>query len=254
MKRFFFGPVLSRRLNFSLGIDILPDNKTCSFDCLYCEIGKTKRVESPKNRHPFFSEYKKEFEFQLRDILAQDLIIDNLTFAGYAGEPTLNSELGSFLNIIKRVRAEIQKNKTPTVILTNSSTIKIPEVTRILKNFDVVVAKLDAGNQSCFLKVNKPHYIVPPISEIVNELAQLKKELNNTILKIQTLLFKDNSDRSNIESLTNAYNTILPDEIQLYSLARPPAYPIRKLNNLDLESIKRNIEKNLDNQVKIKTY
>ncbi|MHA1383690.1 MAG: hypothetical protein ACTSR3_08045, partial [Candidatus Helarchaeota archaeon] len=193
MKRFFFGPVLSRRLNFSLGIDILPDRKTCTFDCLYCEIGKTKHVESPKNRHPYLIEFKKNFELQLKNILAQDLLIDNITFAGYAGEPTLNNALESFLQIVKEVRDESNRINTPITILTNSSTICSSEVRRILKKFDKIIAKLDAGNQSTFLKVNKPHYFVSPIKKIIECLSQFKKELDKSKLIIQTLIFNKNS-------------------------------------------------------------
>ncbi len=254
MKRFFFGPVLSRRLNFSLGIDILPDAKYCTFDCLYCEIGRTKRVESPKNRSPFYSELKKDFELQLRNVFVQDMMIDNLTFAGYSGEPTLNSDLESFLEITKRLRSEYGKEDIPITILTNSSTITIPEIRKVLKKFDAIVAKLDAGNQASFLHVNRPHYLVPPISEIIDGLASLKQELDRSKLIIQTLLIEKNSNRENIESLLNAYNKIIPDAIQLYSIARYPAYPVRKLDDLELERVKKQIQKSLNSKIKIKTY
>ena len=254
MKRFFFGPVLSRRLGFSLGIDILPDKKTCTFDCLYCEIGKTRRVISPKTRSSFFSEFKENFEFQLRNILSQDIMIDTLTFAGYSGEPTLNSELDSFLKITKIVKSDLHKDTIPISILTNSSTVNSPEIRKKLTEFDVIVAKLDVGNQASFKKVNKPHFLVPQISEIIDGLKQLKKELNKNKLVIQTLLFSENIDKKNIESLIEAYNNIIPDKIQLYSIARPPAYHVKRLDDLQLEQINKNIQRELKAKIKIETY
>ncbi|MFX1451413.1 MAG: radical SAM protein, partial [Promethearchaeota archaeon] len=254
MKRFFFGPVLSRRLGFSLGIDILPDKKTCTFDCLYCEIGKTLRVISPKTRLPFFSEFKKNFELQLRKILAQDILIDTLTFAGYSGEATLNSELDSFLEITKLVKSDLKKDNIPITILTNSSTVNSAEIRKKLAKFDIIVAKLDIGNQASFKKVNKPHFLVPQISEIINGLKQLKKELTENKLIIQTLLFSENIDKQNIDSLIKAYNIILPDSIQLYSIARPPAYPVKRLDNLQLEEINKIIQRELKAKIEIETY
>ena len=104
------------------------------------------------------------------------------------------------------------------------------------------------------MKVNRPHFLVPQISDIINGLKQLREELNKNRLVIQTLLFSENSDRKNIDSLIEAYNIINPNKIQLYSIARPPAYAVKKINGLQLEQIKKNMQDVLKTKIKIETY
>ncbi|MFX0039425.1 MAG: hypothetical protein ACFFCY_15430 [Promethearchaeota archaeon] len=232
MRKYTYGPFQSRRLGLSLGVDILADYKLCTYNCVYCEIGLTKRenLVSPNYRInlPPSSNFRKE----LLSILKFFPHLNSITF-GYNGEPTLNEKLLDFLKIALDVREELNwTSKKPLITLfTNSSTLYIDKIRESVKEFELVLAKLDTANNTDFKRTNRPHHDTPKVEIIIESLIKLKNEMpKKNKLAIQSLIFnsyKDdftpNNNLRNIYDLAQALKKIKPDIIQIYSTARIPA-------------------------------
>ncbi len=244
--KYVYGPVRSRRLGWSLGIDVMPKLKTCTYNCVYCEIGKTSLKGHVSIRYKFGipEHFKEEFRLELQDKLIKcSSYLDAIAF-GYNGEPTLNEDLKLICDITRKHRFEAGIEKVPITILTNSSTLGIPEVRKSLLNFDIVIAKLDAGTQEIFRSTNIPHHSIPPLTEIIKNLKLLKSEMKkDNKLYIQTLLYrvrsptslKSNATTENVAAIAEAVNEIRPDQLHIYTVSRPPAEEqIIALKNLEL--------------------
>lgn len=205
-----YGPVPSRRLGFSLGVDILP-YKTCSFDCVYCQLGRS--VEKSARRGRYFS--PREILAEIRRALGGARRIDHITFSG-SGEPTLNVQIGRLIRDIKKMTS------VPVVVLTNSSVLGLKSVRQALRPADIVVPSLDAATASGFRKVNRPH----PSIRIENVIAGLEKfrgEFKGQIW-LEIMLVKGvNDSPEDIEALKRAIGRVKPDRVQLNTVVRPPA-------------------------------
>ena len=230
MREYTYGPFQSRRLGLSLGVDILPKFKLCTYNCVYCEIGSTDELVSPEYR--LKAPPSINFRNELKDILKYVPHLNSITF-GYNGEPTLNSNLLDFLKITLRVREEIKwTDKKPIITLfTNSSTIYLKEIRQEVKQFELVLAKLDGATPEDFQRANNPHRETPKIDTIIESLVKLKKEMPESHkLAIQSLIYNSyredfipNSNDINITNLAKAIKKIKPDSVQIYSVARIPA-------------------------------
>ena len=229
MRQYTYGPFNSRRLGVSLGVDILPNYKLCSYNCVYCEIGPTYNTVSPEYRikAPPSSNFRRE----LKDILKYVPHLDSITF-GYNGEPTLNDNLLDFYKIAFDVRDELKWNGTPPLLtlFTNSSTLYIDEIRDRVKQFDLVLAKLDAATDEDLKQTNRPHTDCPDINRIVESLVKLRKDMPDKKLAIQCLIsntynkdFYSNNNPENIKHLAKLITKIKPDMVQLYSIARIPS-------------------------------
>ncbi len=226
-----YGPFQSRRLGLSLGINILSNYKICTYDCVYCEIGKTDELVSPRYRVNLPP--SPSFRNELKDILKYVPHLNSLSFTGYNGEPTLNSNLLDFLKITLRVREEIKwTDRKPIITLfTNSSTLYLDEIRQEVKQFELVLAKLDGATPEDFQRANNPHRETPKIDTIIESLVKLKKEMPESHkLAIQSLIYNSyredfipNSNDINITNLAKAIKKIKPDSVQIYSVARIPA-------------------------------
>jgi wyosine [tRNA(Phe)-imidazoG37] synthetase (radical SAM superfamily) len=140
-----YGPVPSRRLGYSLGVDILP-SKTCTLDCIYCQLGPTpKKTVQRKNYYE-----QETIIAQIQDVLNSDKRIDYITFSG-SGEPTLNKILKKLIRDIKKI------TPIPVAVLTNATLLTEERVRKDLLDADLVVPSLDAVTQSLFAQVNRPH-------------------------------------------------------------------------------------------------
>lgn len=229
-REYTYGPFQSRRLGLSLGVNILPSYKLCSFNCVYCEIGSTDQLVSPKFR--IKSPPSPKFRKELKDILKFFPHLNSITF-GYNGEPTLNENLLDFHKIALDVREEMEwtTNKPILTLFTNSSTLFLPEIREKIKQFDLVLAKLDAAKDEDFQRTNSPHPETPSVENIIDSLIKLKQEMpKNHKLAIQSLIYnsyKDdfipNDNPENISNLAQAIKQIKPDLVQIYSIARIPA-------------------------------
>ncbi|MFW9939605.1 MAG: radical SAM protein [Candidatus Thorarchaeota archaeon] len=260
-----YGPFQSRRLGLSLGINVLPNYKLCTFNCVYCEIGITEKdnLVSPDFRIKI--KPSASFRRELISILTHFPHLDSITF-GYNGEPTLNENLLDFLDIAIEVRSKLHwiKQAPQLTLFTNSSTVNQKLIRERIKRFEVVLAKLDVATSEDYKRTNRPHINSPTIDTIIDSLAELKKEMpKNHKLTIQTLLynsykedFTSNNNNKNVEKLAYAIMRIKPDNVQIYSTARIPAeYFVYSVDNTRKQEIVKYIEDIVqDKNVQIKFY
>lgn len=212
MSSIIYGPVPSWRLERSLGIDLLSTNgKTCSFDCIYCQLGKT--VHRLAKRKEFVS--LDDLAVELDGV--KKISADYATFSG-VGEPTLASNLGE---AIKLVKANLE---LPVAVLTNSSLMVREDVRRELGLADVVVAKLDAPNEELFRQINRPA-IGCSLGEILQGIMRFRSEYRGK-LAIQMMFFEENKDYA--LEMARIAKQLLPDEVQINTPLRPCAvHPLR---------------------------
>ena len=232
MRQYTYGPFQSRRLGLSLGINVLPNYKLCTFDCVYCEIGITDKsnLVSPDFRIdlPPTPRFRKE----LISILIQVPHLKSITF-GYNGEPTLNQRLLDFLKIAVEVREKLEwtGQKPLLTLFTNSSTLYVKEIRERVKQFEFILAKLDVATDEDFKRTNRPNDKSPNIETIIDSLVKLREEKpKQHKLVIQSLIYNSyeeehipNNNNSNIDKLAYAIKKIKPDLVQIYTPARIPA-------------------------------
>ncbi len=209
--QYCFGPVPSRRLGLSLGVDILPV-KTCNLNCIYCELGASKKFVTSRGEYTPV----KEIMGELEDLFSgQPPVFDVLTITA-SGEPTLNSGLGRLIDFVKRLTDK------PVALLTNSTLLGDPEVRRDILNVDIILPSLDSALTESFRKVNRPAPNVD-LQSIIDGLCALRGEFSREIwLEILFVQDVNDSDRD-IAALKDAVNRIRPDRIQINTVARPPA-------------------------------
>jgi wyosine [tRNA(Phe)-imidazoG37] synthetase (radical SAM superfamily) len=209
MAQFVFGPVPSRRLGFSLGVDIIPA-KYCSFDCIYCQIGKTTNVEIA--RKSFIDPYK--IIDEIIYTVKKTEHIDSITFSG-SGEPTLNSDLGAMIKEVKKTTA------IPVSIITNGSLLYLDDVRKDLMHADVVLPSLDAVSEDIFRYINRPHSLIE-IDTIIRGLKLFRNQYNGKIW-LEVMLVKDvNDTREELEKLKKIVSELNVDKLQLNTVTRPP--------------------------------
>lgn len=205
-----YGPVPSRRLGFSLGVDILP-YKTCSFDCVYCQLGRSAAKSVRRAR--YFS--APEVLGQIRRALGSGRRIDYITFSG-SGEPTLNTLIGPLIREIKKL------TPVPVAVLTNASLLGRPSVRRAIRPADVVVPSLDAATPRGFRRVNRPQPSIR-VEDVIAGLEKFRSEFKGQVW-LEVMLVKGlNDSGDDIAALKTAISRIRPDKVQLNTVVRPPA-------------------------------
>jgi wyosine [tRNA(Phe)-imidazoG37] synthetase (radical SAM superfamily) len=209
---YIFGPVPSRRLGRSLGIDVIPP-KTCSFDCIYCESGPTTRLSVRRENFADPAEVLKELDEFFRRFPNG---ADALTFSS-AGEPTLYSMLGELIGEIKRKYSRI-----PLVVLTNGSLLQDPGVRKDLLKADRVVPSLDAVTPEIFAQINRPHPSLA-LHEIIEGLRAFRRDYRG-LLHIEIMLVAGvNDGAKELSALARAAEQTGADRIELNTVVRPPA-------------------------------
>ncbi|MFH0919537.1 MAG: radical SAM protein [Fibrobacterota bacterium] len=213
-----FGPVPSRRLGCSLGVDLVP-YKVCSFDCVYCECGKT--TERTTERSEYVPVYRVIEE--LKDFLkAPPCDIDYITFSG-SGEPTLNKGIGGVIEFLKQNYPEYK-----VALLTNSSLFMHPEMRNEVLRCDLVVPSLDAVSSKVFQQVNRPAPGIKP-RDLVNALCDFRDEFDGCMWLEIFIVPGVNDTPQELDLLSKAAERIAPDKIQLNFLDRPGTEPwVRK--------------------------
>ena len=209
---YLFGPVLSRRLGLSMGVDLLPF-KTCNLDCIYCELGRTTCLANCRDRFVQPDKVIREIRAKKNDGF------DHLTFAG-SGEPTLSADLGDLIRISKEIV------DTPVAVITNSTLFTSERVRKEVASADIVLPSLDAATQGTFKAINRPAPGLR-IEDIIEGLRLFRKEFSGEIW-LEVMLVKDVNDHE-AEMIANAANSINPDRIQLNTVIRPPAEPVLPL-------------------------
>lgn len=203
-----FGPVPSRRLGRSLGVDLVP-RKTCPYDCVYCEVGPTTRLTL--QRFPYQAEaIMRELEDYLGQTESQP---DFITLAG-SGEPTLNLDLGRIIQRLKSLTA------TPVAVLTNGALLCVPEVRLELAAADVVLPSLDTVRQETFRAINRP---LPgfTLDILLKGLMAFRREYPGQIW-LEVLLLKGlNDTEEELAALRRVLRELAPDKIQLNTAVRP---------------------------------
>ncbi len=205
-----YGPVPSRRLGYSLGVDLL-SFKTCSLSCIYCQLGN-----SPKKTIRRINPYsEKKILEEIKEFLKTGARVDFITFSG-SGEPTLNKSIGWLIREIKKL------TNIPVAVLTNSTLLSRAKVRKELLPADVVVPSLDAATQRLLEKINRP-YPSLRIEKIIEGLVKFRKEFKGQIWLEIMLVEGVNDSPAEIKKLKEAASRINPDKIQLNTVVRPPA-------------------------------
>lgn len=222
-KKYFYGPVHSRRLGLSYGVDIVP-LKICTLDCIYCQLGKSNKTTIERKNYvpiePILAE--------LHEIVSKDLKFDYFTIAG-SGEPTLNTQLGKLIEGIKKI------TKIPVAILTNGTLFYRQDVRNDCSNADVVMPSLDACDSETFQKMNRPHRDIN-IENLISGLCSFRYEFTGQIWLEVFLVEGVNTQIEQINKIRNAIECIRPDKIQLNTAVRPTAEP--NLKKLDTEKLR----------------
>ena len=224
---FVYGPVPSRRLGLSLGINIIPA-KTCTLDCVYCQCGLTTRKT-----------VKRESFFPVKDILSavrnsqpvtRNSQLSFLTFSG-DGEPTLNKDIG---RIIRRLKREFS---IPVAVITNSTLMSDPQVRRDIMPADLVVPSLDAADQRTFARVDRCHSSIK-VEDIIEGLKLFRRSYRGKMW-LEIMLVKGINDSvEHVVALRKAVHQIQPDRVQLNTVVRPPAEKFaRPMSHDDLVQI-----------------
>lgn len=191
MYKYLFGPIPSRRLGMSLGLDLVP-KKVCSVDCVYCEVGKTTELSINREDYIKLEDIKAELTHYFENNPSPDYVTITAS-----GEPTLNVHLNEILEFIKE-----NKNGIPVALITNGTLLYDPKVREAIMLTDLVLPSLDAATEKVFRKINRPHkdldfgnyiqglidfgkeykgkmwlevFILPGYNDSEHELAELKK-------------------------------------------------------------------------------
>jgi len=228
MYKHLFGPVPSRRLGISLGVDLVPF-KVCSLNCIYCECGSTTRLTYGRDEYVPVAEVMDE----LKDYFINNPDPDFITFSG-AGEPTLNSGIGQILQLIKEKKPEIR-----VALITNGTLLSDPDLRKELQDVDVILPSLDAATEAAFRRINRPGKGLN-VEKYVEGLVDFKKELTGEFWLEVLILPGYNDDPENILALKEAIQKIGPDRIQLNTLDRPGVIEdLRPATREELEGIAR---------------
>lgn len=221
-----FGPVPSRRLGVSLGVDLVPP-KTCQLNCIYCECGATTHLTTDRRSYVPYQPVVDE----LQDYLSSHPAPDVVTFSG-AGEPTLNSEIGRIVAFLKGAFPA-----QPVAVLTNGVSLSNAEVRAELADVDIVIPSLDAASDAVFRRINRPHSNLA-IAAIIDGLVQFRREYNGRIWLEVFVVPGLNNSAKELSLLKEAILRIKPDKIQLNTLDRPGAVEnIRAATQDELSSI-----------------
>lgn len=218
-----YGPVPSWRFGRSLGIDPVCrlKEKVCSYDCIYCQLGKTKHRIIRRRKFIEASRVENDLKQALKKAKA-----DIITISG-SSEPTLASNLDE---IIKRIR---KNSSLPVAILTNASLFSIKEVRKELSGLDIVAAKLDAPNEELFEKINHPHKNVT-FKRLIGGIKKFRKEYKGK-LALQMMFTKYNKGYA--KQMAEIAKKIKPDEIQINTPLRPSS--VKPLSRSEMEKIKK---------------
>lgn len=226
MYKYIFGPVPSRRLGMSLGVDLVP-HKVCTFNCVYCECGKTTLLTTERKEYVPFDEVIRELDHYMSNNPPPDYF----TFSG-AGEPTLNSRVGDILRFIKSKFPDI-----PVAVLTNGSLFVNKNARAELLDADLVLPSLDAGTDMAFLKIDRPHKSFK-IKEYITGLINFSQEYSGKIWLEILILPGYNDSTDDLISLKSAILKIKPEKIQLNTIDRPGTIErLRPANKLELQHI-----------------
>jgi wyosine [tRNA(Phe)-imidazoG37] synthetase (radical SAM superfamily) len=238
-----FGPVSSRRLGISLGINLLPtDSKVCSFDCIYCECGWTPPPGGHKIVLPERTEIRVRLEEKLRDMQKENQPPDVITFAGN-GEPTMHPGFAGIIDDTIALR-DLYCSNARIAVLSNASMLHKSKVFQALMKVDDNIQKLDSAMESTIRLVDNPRGRYS-LNRVVEQLQSFKgRVIVQTMFVRGTLGGKvvDNTTALEVDAWLDLIRKIGPEKVMIYTIARDT--PVNSLNKVplsDLESIARKV-------------
>lgn len=211
--KYLYGPVKSRRLGLSLGVTLLPQ-KVCSFNCIYCQLGKTANLSRERKEYLKPEEILEELKSWLANN-ADKIGLDYITLCG-SGEPTLNTKVKEIIQEIKKITT------VPVVVITNACFLNDLALRQALSGADLIVPSLDAVTEEVFKKINRPEPTIN-IEDIINGLINLRKEFSGKIWLEVMLVRGVNDDLRQLKKMKEVIERINPDKIQLNSPVRTTA-------------------------------
>ena len=235
-----FGPINSRRLGTSLGINLLPSNrKICSFDCVYCECGFNKDGNKSDNTFPKREDVKTALEIRLQEMRNQEKTLNSITFSGN-GEPTLHLDFAEIIEDTIELRNRYYPEAKISV-LSNSTTLNKSDILDALQKIDNNIMKLDASSDDKMKAIDQP---VSSRFNLNSLIADLKKFNGNLI--IQTIFLRGNNDGKSVDNTSpeevsrwiEIVKEIAPKQVMIYSLDREtPGKTLEKVSKEELELI-----------------
>jgi wyosine [tRNA(Phe)-imidazoG37] synthetase (radical SAM superfamily) len=248
-----FGPVHSRRLGSSLGINLLPTNhKYCSFNCIYCECGLNTTGINDKIVFPTVAIVRESLENKLREMQENNELPDAISFAGN-GEPTLHPDFAEIIDITIELRNKFSP-KSKIAVLSNASRLNNQAVVSALKKVDMNILKLDTAIDETFRSINKPQKNIS-IPEIIKNLKQFTSNLI-----IQTLFIRgeyngkkfDNTTENEVNEWLKYIKELNPELVMIYPIARET--PVSSLEKISLKELEAIAEKVMNIGVKAEVY
>ena len=235
-----FGPIRSRRLGSSLGINLLPEKgKICSFDCIYCECGWNKDGRDD-TRLPDAERVRNALEAKLKQCLEEQVPIDSITFSG-DGEATLNPEFPRIIDDTIRLRDRYYP-KSKITVLSNATRVHLPQVFNTLRKVDNPIMKIDAPTNALAEKINHP----APGYDVHRVVEALKKFNGDFILQTMFLKSKDfdSSAPEVLEGWMDIVRVLKPREVMVYTIDRPT--PEEGLKKFSFEEMRRLVQPLID--------
>ena len=220
-----FGPINSRRFGMSLGIDLSPKQKSCNFDCVYCELKGAKPVEEIENPPSV-----NEIISALKEALKVHQNIDVITLTAN-GEPTLYPHLKELV-----AKANEIKGNAKTLILSNGSGARDQKICEALQGLDIVKFSLDSAVQSTFKKIDRNKSGIE-VGELVKAMAKFRKEFNGELVLEILVVARFNDKEEEFIALNEAINEIAPHRVDVGTIDRPPAYKVKGVDASRLEEL-----------------
>jgi len=221
--KYVFGPVQSRRMGRSLGVDPVQD-KTCTLDCVYCQLGATSHKSLERRQYVPANKVLDE----IRTVIDSGKKIDYITFSG-TGEPTLNIELGSMISGIKAMCA------VPVAVITNSTLMHLEDVRTDLMLADLVVPSIDAVSTQAFARTNRPHHAID-LERMLDGLKTFSRAYTGRLWVEVMLVQGINNTETELQALADYMKLLNCEKIQINTVTRPPAEAnCRPVNNDVLE-------------------
>ncbi len=243
-EQIIFGPIRSRRLGISLGVNLLPLNKKhCTFNCLYCECGWTKPKKEACLTYPARKEIQHALDKKLTSMRKKRAMLDTITFAGN-GEPTIHKDFSGIIDDT----IELRDKHYPfarIAVLSNGSLAGKPDVASALKKVDQNILKLDAGTDETFQQINNPRMKIS-LDQIISNLSQFKGQMI-----VQSLFVRgthegktfDNTTPEEINAWLDHLRILQPELVMIYPIARAtPAEDVEKADMETLQEIARKVE------------
>ena len=220
-----FGPINSRRFGMSLGIDLSPKQKSCNFDCVYCELKGAKPVEEIENPPSV-----NEIISALKEALKSHQNIDVITLTAN-GEPTLYPHLKELVAKVNEI-----KGKAKTLILSNGSGARDQKICEALQGLDIVKFSLDSAVQSTFKKIDRNKSGIE-VNELIKAMAKFRKEFKGELVLEILVVAGFNDKEEEFITLNEAINEIAPHRVDVGTIDRPPAYNVKGVDASRLEEL-----------------